>query len=87
MTGPRRTACFRRGYLSTPTDVQVQERHMKEVKNGETGNELEGQGELEGETKLDDNSNQPKNKQLGIFILLQVRKRNLLRCCVLKITI
>lgn len=60
---------------------------MKEVKNGETGNELEGQGELEGETKLDDNSNQPKNKQLGIFILLQVRKRNLLRCCVLKITI
>lgn len=36
---------------------------MKEVKNGEKGNEFEGQGELEGETKLDDNSNQSKNKQ------------------------
>lgn len=57
---------------------------MKEVKNGERGNELEGQGELEGETKPDDNSNQPKNKQQGIFILLQVRKRNLLRCYVLR---
>lgn len=63
MTGCCRTACFRRGYLSTPTDVQVQQRHMKEVKNGEKGNEFEGQGELEGETKLDDNSNQSKNKQ------------------------
>lgn len=55
--------------------TNIEQRHMKEAKNGDS--EAEGGGKSEGGTKLEENSSQPKNKQEGILIFLQVRNRNL----------